>query len=245
MGIFARSVGVELNKILIRKKYYVLVAIELIITAVIVLFTSENGLAILGLSFDMPSVPYIILNALLVFVLPLIIFMLCADLFTNEIETGTLKAVLLRPIGRFTAFASKIFSVALYVLLNLMTVCAVIMAIKIILGSRADIPALLAAYAISVLPMLGLIAFASLVSLTAGNSSFAMFASMILYFVTQGITVVSARVGAVFFTSHLSVYRMIITGNPHSALLNTLLLILSSIVLMSAAAFWLFDRKEL
>ncbi|MDR2648889.1 MAG: ABC transporter permease subunit [Clostridiales bacterium] len=245
MGMFARFVGIEMNKILIRKKFYLLLVIELFFTAVTVLFTSVNGFAILGFNFDLPSIPYIILNALLIFIMPLVIFMLCADLFTNELETGMLKAVLLRPISRFMAFVSKIAAVELYVLLHLMTVCAIILAIKIVLGSPADMPALIAAYAISVLPMLAFTAFAALISLLVGNSSLAMFVSMILYFVMQGLSVVSAPVGAVFFTSHINVYRMIITGTPPSALPNTLLLILSYIVLMSVAAFWLFDHKEL
>jgi hypothetical protein len=93
--------------------------------------------------------------------------------------------------------------------------------------------------------MLAFTAYGALICLLVGNSSLAMFASMILYFVTQGVTVVSAPVGAVFFTSHLNIYRMILSARPPSNLLNTLLLILSYIILMSVAAFWLFDRKEL
>ena len=240
-----RSIFVELNKILIRKKYYFLLLIELVLTAIAVLFTSVNGFAILGFNIDLPGIPYAILNALMVFILPLIIFMLCADLFTNEIETGMLKAVLLRPINRFTIFASKTIAVTLYILLHLMTVCAVILAIKVILNSPADMLALPLAYTITIFPMMAFTAFSALISLLVGNSSFAMFASMIIYFIMQGITVVSAPVGAVFFTSHLNVYRMVLSGNPSSALLNTLLLLMSYIIFMSVAAFWLFDRKEL
>ena len=241
----ARSTAVELNKILIRKKYYFLLLIELFLTAVTVLFTSVNGFAVLGFNMDLPGIPYAILNALMVFILPLIIFMLCADLFTNEIETGMLKAVLLRPINRFTIFVSKILAVTLYVLLHLITVCAVILFIKAILRSPADMLVLPAAYAITIFPMMAFTAFSALISLLVGNSSFAMFTSMIIYFIMQGVTLVSAPAGAIFFTSHLNVYRMVLSGKPPAALSNTLLLLLSYIILMSVAAFWLFDRKEL
>ena len=240
-----RSVSVELNKILIRKKYYLLLLIELILTAATVLFTSVNGFAIHGFSIDLPGIPYVILNALTVFILPLIIFMLCADLFTNEIETGMLKAVLLRPINRFSVFLSKIMAVTVYVLLHLMAVCAVILAIKAILRSPADMFSLPAAFGVTILPMMAFTAYSTLISLLVGNSSFAMFVSMAIYFIIQGVTVVSAPLGAIFFTSHLNIYRMVLSGSPPAALPNTLLLIAAYIILMSVASFWLFDRKEL
>ncbi|MDR3239497.1 MAG: ABC transporter permease [Clostridiales bacterium] len=245
MSLFLRSTKVELVKILIRVKYYVLLLIELLITATVVLFTSANGFAVFGLHMDLPAIPYAVLNSLTVFVLPLIIFMVCADLFTNEIETGMLKAVLLRPIGRFMIFASKITAVTLYVFLHLMAVCALILALKLMLGSPADLPTLPAAFALSIFPMIAFVSFSTLICLLVSNSSLAMFVSMILYFIMQGVTLASAPVGAVFFTSHLNVYRMILSPQYQSALPNTLLLILSTIVLTSAAGFWLFDRQEL
>ena len=245
MSLFNRSVGIELKKILIRKKYYVLLIIELVLAAVTVLFTSINGFAVLGFNMDLPSIPYIILNTLAVFVLPLIIFMLSADLFTNEIETGMIKAVLLRPLSRFKIFISKLIAIILYVFLHLITICIVILAIKAVLGSPANMLSIPAAYVITVYPMIAFISFSTLISLLVGNSSLAMFVSMIIYFVMQGVTIVSAPVGAVFFTSHLNIYKMILSGGLHTALPNNFLLILSYIILMSVAAFWLFDRKEL
>jgi ABC-2 type transport system permease protein len=245
MSIFYRSVSVELRKILIRKKYYVFLLIELLLTAGVVLFTSANGFQALGFSLDLPNLPYAILNFLTVFVLPLTIFMLCADVFTNEIETGMLKAVLLRPINRFCIFASKMTAVTLYAFLHLLTVCAVVLGIKILLRSQTDFILLPAAYLISVYPMIAFVAFASLISLLVGNSSLAMFGSMLLYFLMQGITLVSAPVGAIFFTSHLGFYRMTLTTHPTASLLNTLILLTSYIVLLSVGAYWLFDKKEL
>ena len=243
--IFANSVGVEMKKILLRKKYYILLFGELVIAGLIVFFTSSFEIMVLGFTFDLPGIPYLILNALMVLVLPLMIFMLCADVFTNEIETGMLKAVLLRPVSRFTVFMSKFFAIVLYVYLHLIAVCAVVLVIRTMQGSRVDMFAILAAYSIAILPMTAFIAFSTLISLMVKNSSLAMYISMILYFVMQGVTVISATIGAMFFTSHLSVHRMILSENPPAALTNTLLLLLSSIVFLSVLAFFLFDRKEL
>jgi len=243
--IFANSVGVEMKKILLRRKYYILLFGELAIAGLIVFFTSSFEIVLLGFTFDLPGVPYLILNALMVFVLPLMIFMLCADVFTNEIETGMLKAVLLRPINRFTVFVTKFLAIVLYVYLHLIAVCTVVLVIRTMQGSRVDLFAILAAYSIAILPMTAFIAFSTLISLMVKNSSLAMYISMILYFVMQGISVVSTTIGAMFFTSHIGVHRMILSENPPAALTNTLLLLLSSIVFMSVLAFWLFDRKEL
>jgi len=243
--IFANSVGVEMKKILLRKKYYTLLFGELVIAGLIVFFTSSFEIVFLGFTFDLPGVPYLILNGLMVLVLPLMIFMLCADVFTNEIETGTLKAVLLRPISRFTVFTSKFFAIVLYVYLHLIAVCTVVLVIRTMQGSRVDLFAILAAYSIAILPMTAFVAFSTLISLMVKNSSLAMYISMILYFVMQGVTVISATIGAMFFTSHLSVHRMILSENPPAALTNTLLLLFSTIVFLSVLAFFLFDRKEL
>jgi len=241
----ASSIGVEFSKILTRKKYYVLLFLEIIIAAIIILFASANGFETLGFSFDLPTMPLIILNALMVFVLPLLIFMLCADLFTNEIETGMLKAVLLRPISRFAVFVSKFVSIALYILLHLMAICFVVLAIRLAIADSVEIFMTLAAYVIAIFPMMAFIALSIFISVIVGNSSLAMFVSLITYFVMQGISMFSVTVGAVFFTSHLNIYTMILSTPTHPALLNRVLLILSYIVLFSVAAFWLFDRKEL
>lgn len=241
------SAGIELRKIFTRQKYSVLLLIQLFICAVVVFFTSTNGYKYYGQTIDLPSIPYFFLNGLTVTVLPLIIFMLCTDLFAHELEDLSIKAILLRPITRFKIYLSKFLAIALYVALNLMATFLVVVTVKIVLsGDVRDFSGLFSAYSLSIIPMLAFIAMGIFISLLIGHSSMSMFCSLILYFAMQGITLASPKIGAIFFTSHLEWYKMFAgISLDFSNVLNTLLLFASYTVLLGVGGIWLLERKEL
>lgn len=241
------SVGIELKKILMRKKYIILLLLQFSLCLVGTLFISANVFSRFGINLDVPSVPYILLNALASIVLPLIIFMLASDVFSNEIENGTMRSVLLRPISRLKIYLSKITAIGCYIFINLMLTFLIVIIVKLISGNTmADIFSLLVAYILSMAPMTVFITMASFVSLCLNNSSMAMFCNVILYIVMQGITLMSASLGAIFFTSHLGWYKMFLGISINYAnVLNTFFLFLSCSILLAIGGYILLERKEL
>lgn len=240
------STQIELGKIFSRKKYIILLLIQLI-----VIFLVMCGINVasekLDMNLDLPTIPYSILNTVTAGVLPLLIFMLASDIFTSEIENLSLKCVLLRPISRSKAYLSKLFAILLFAVIDLVSTLAVITVIKIVLyGGISGISPLLTSYLLSVVPMAAFAAMGALVSLLFGNATMSMFCSVILYIVMQGISLLSPSSGAVFFTAHINWYKIFLGSTMNYGItLNTLLLFLSSAVLLALGGYALFDRKQL
>ncbi|MDR2903299.1 MAG: ABC transporter permease [Clostridiales bacterium] len=248
MNLALIATGNELRKIFARKKYWITLMIQLAVCFLFLFFASADSFAYMrfGISLDVPSMPQILLNMLCTVVLPLNIFMLGADLFANEIENGTIRAVLLRPISRFKIYLSKIAAIAGYVLLNLTATFLVIVIAKIVSGGALpNLTELLLSYLLALVPMIVFAGMAAFVSLLLANSSMAMFCSLILYIVMQGVTLWDAQVGAVFFTSHLGWYKMFLgLSIDYATVLNIFFLFLSTGVLFAIGGYILFERRE-
>lgn len=250
MKLVLTSAVIEFGKIFTRKKFYVLLLIQLFICAATVFFTSANGFKYFGMSVDLPSVPYIFLNGLVSVVLPLLVFMICTDLFAHELEDLSIKAILLRPISRFKVYTSKFLAIVFYVALNLMATFLLVVTIKIILsGDVSDFSGLFSAYFLSIFTMLAFISLGIFLSLLIGHPAMAMFCSFILYIAAYAITIVSPQIGAMFFTSHLEWYKMFagisFDSRAASNILNTFLLFTSYTVLLGIGGIVLLERKEL
>lgn len=227
MRLIFASTAAEFEKILLRGKYRIIPVLEIIICVCAALFFQKF--------MDYTTFPYAILNIGNSLILPLTIFMLTADSFSGEVENATIKCSLLRPVSRFKIFLSKIFAIALYVLLNLMAVCFSTLSIS---------SEVILSYAVSIIPMLAFITLAAFISQLIDNSSLTMFANLLLYVFLQGVAVLSPRIGAMFFTSHLNSYKMFLNVNFLKSM-NIFFLIASSAVLLFIGGLLLFERKEL
>ncbi len=240
------SSGIELRKIFSRKKYIVLLLIQLALCFLISFSLSFNALSNIGIRLDVPSVPYIMLGGLYTVVLPLLIFMLASDMFAGEIENASIKCVLLRPISRAKIYLSKIIAILAYILINLLATFALLYITRLATGGASDFFNMLVAYVMTIVPMIAFAGMASLFALCLNNSSLAMFCSFIVYIIMQAITVIWPSVGAIFFTSHLGWYKMLFgIAINFGNLTNTLLLLLSSSVLFGLGGYTLFEKKQL
>jgi ABC-2 type transport system permease protein len=175
------------------------------------------------------------------------VFMASSDAFASEIENGTIKCVLLRPIGRGKAFISKIAAVWLFALINLLASFAVMAAARIIFqGSVAGLGDIFAAYVISSAPMIPFAAMGAFIAVAVGSSTMSMFVSIIAYMLMIGATLWRPSAGAALFTSHLGFYKLFLGISLNvGAVANTSLLIVSSASLLALGGFALFDRKQL
>jgi ABC-2 type transport system permease protein len=247
MKLTLTSISIELGKIFLRKKYSVLSVIQLAICFLAAFGLNSAKLATGYVALDLPTLPYIILGALTSVVLPMFVFMAAADSFAHEIEDGSIKCVLMRPISRVKIFLSKLAAIWLFSLINLMASFAVIAAARIVFqGSAAELPDIFISYAVSSVPMIPFAALGSLVAVAVSNSTMSMFVSVISYLVMVGTSLWSPTTGAAFFTSHLGFYKLFLGLSLNlPSIGNTLFLLISSASLLSLGGFWLFDEKQL
>ena len=219
------------------KKYKIIVVIETIAILCYVLF--RNGT---------PSTAvYSILNALNLFVMPLLVFMAATDLFTGEIENGSIKASLLKPVSRTTLFLAKNISIMLYIS-TVMFVSFVMSEVYLILAG-ANVGVLLqiaVAYIASGLPILCFIAMATFVSMAVKSSSFSLFINIGLYVGMTAINLFYTTYGTIFFTTYLGWYKIWLNSSlPLYNISIVALILLSYMFGMFTIGGMLFQHKEI
>lgn len=262
MAMTLTSAVIELKKLLSRRKYIVLLIIQLSIclAAMIgVAVATQNFLdfvantdeastsiiqSISSLSVDI--FPISALSVLLSIIIPLFVFMMASDSFAHELEDGTIRCSLLRPISRAKIFISKMLAIWFFAIINLMLTCLIFASVRVFMdGSGQGLLTIFLSYIFSIVPIMPFVAMASIISIAAKNSTLSMFLSLIVYIMMFAITLVSQTVGAIFFSNHLGFYKQFIGISINFASVgNTFLLIVSSTVILAIGAFLLFDRKQ-
>lgn len=220
----------ELEKLAVRKKYFVLLVITAIIPAAAALaagtFQGSLGLA----SIRGMDLPLLILGTFTGFLLPLYTFMVAADLFAGERSDRSVKAILLRPVTRFKVFASKAACIGVYILTHLAVLLAVSLLSGLFLGwggtfLQGMLP-ILSEYGAAILPLLMLALLSIMVSQLAGGTTGTLVFSVL---VCAGASVLSAAVPGLadfLFTSHV------------------FMVVLAYSIIFFAAGYLLFERKE-
>jgi len=234
----------ETGKLLSRKKYQVFLLLTgLLSIGIGVLGGFTKGL--IGLSST--NTPLTVLSLVTGFILPLMIAMASADLFTAEQENGSIKAIITRPVSRISILTSKVLAIISYTLL----VLAVCLVTSLIYGlvfnglGVAHIAEALIAYAVSIVPMLPITLFAVTVSQLCKNSSSAVMLSVFGYIVIFAASIVLPSISPILFTSYTGWYKLFIgAGMPIASILNILVLLVAYTLIFFAISSWAFEKKE-
>ena len=178
--------------------------------------------------------------------LPLVIFMLAADLYTHEIENKSIKCCLMRPVSRLSVYLSKFLAITCYTALLLGVAFVVTGVFQVISdGSANALGGALGAYAVSLLPLLGFIATAAFISVLVPNPSMSMFLSIIVYVAMLAASLIWSQAGSAFFTSYLGWYKMWMgSGVPAGHIITTIALITSYSALVFMCGYFVFDKKD-
>jgi hypothetical protein len=114
MNLYLAGTVNEFEKLLAKKKYIVFFIIEIAICVLLLLIeTALNRVSGGIIEFGAADMSLVMLTFFIQIYIPLIIFMASCDIFSSEIQDGTVKAVLMRPISRLKIFLSKITAVML------------------------------------------------------------------------------------------------------------------------------------
>ncbi|MDR1061453.1 MAG: ABC transporter permease [Clostridiales bacterium] len=235
----------ELLKIFWRKKYWALLAVNAALCALIG-FLGAAGAEIGSVTLRLPNTAFSALSFFCAILLPLAIFMLSTDLYTQEFESKSVKCLLTRPISRLSAYLAKSLAILAYVAISLGAAFLISAAFQIYSGrDTASLLNALLSYALSLVPMAAFVATAAFIAVLIPGSTLAMFLSVAAYVACAVSGVAWGEAGAVLYTSYIGWYKLWIgQGAPLRQVATALSLLLSHITLFGAFGYLLFDRKD-
>ena len=251
MRVFGASYRNEWEKLMRRKKYIVFIFIGISICFIWILlgniisrFVMEQG----GISVTLVPTPMGALPFFLQILVPFLIFMGITDLITVEGAENTMNAMLCRPVERWKLYATKILAVTMYAALYLVSLFVVCALMNQVFGKALSVAELLtafASYALTMVPLAVLAAFAALVALMGRSSTLVMFILLLSYMLMNALPIFFPILSEMLFTSYLAWYRLWIGALPHATkLVHMLIIVLGYGTVFFMAGSLLFDRKE-
>lgn len=244
MNMIYVGVRNEFTKLLCLKKYK---------TILVLLFFFSIGAGLLGrftkgfVGMALANTPLAILSIITRLLLPLIISLAAADLFTAEQENGSIKAIVTRPVGRASIFTSKVVAIVLYIILALMVCLVTSSACGVLLNgaSLMTIAEAILAYTVSIVPMFPFILFAAAISQFCRNSSSTVMLTVFGYIVIVGIGTAISNVSPMVFTSYTGWYKLFIGAHmPVTNILNVVALLVAYTLILYAVGSWAFEKKQ-
>ena len=237
----------EIFKIFSRKRTKVVLYVEIVLCILMsIIGKSGSRFNISGFSISLPNLPFTMLPIFTSFVMPLTIFTLTSDIFSQEFENNSIKVLLLRPITRFKIYVSKNLAIISTIFFNLMVILIVTVILRFLF--RGDISGThnaVLSYAISIIPMIIFVLMSSLVASIINNPSLTMFCSIALYVLLIAVKIVFSNISAALFVSYNNWYQMWIGSLvPARMLINISLLLISYMVIFFILGFLVFDGKE-
>ena len=247
MKVFAAALSGEIAKLATRKKYFVFLIIEALICAFTMLaqllLNRVSGgvvrVGVFGMTFGL-------LGFFIRFYIPLIVFMVCCDLFSAEAHDGSIRAALLRPVSRFKLYAAKntaAFAVAVVYLAALFGVTTLLELATG--GSFRTVWTGFFSYLLDALPLICTVLMSALVCQLVPGPTVAMLTSIVLY---AGLTLAGTflpQVGGMLFTSYTAWHNLWIGSPlPFGALFPKIALLAGYALVMLVGGYLLFDRRD-
>ncbi|HHU07767.1 MAG TPA: ABC transporter permease subunit, partial [Clostridiaceae bacterium] len=194
----------ELDKLLLKKKYYVFLIIEIAICVIMILLDKLLSRVSGGvLTFGGADLSLMMLTFFIRVYIPLIIFMATCDLFSSEFSDLTARAVLIRPVTRLKAYLSKITAI---MLLGLMFLAMLLIATVALEGfSRGGIRSFwlsFGAYLLDAVPLFVLLLMAVFVNQLTKSSSLAMFLLILIYALLTIVGILVPQLSGLLFTGY-------------------------------------------
>ena len=237
----------EVQKLFLKKKIIVLLIITAIICFLSAFFISSIQQKLVFVAIDSVSFPLMTLSIFTNIFLPLFIFMTVSELFSGEVGDKSLKLVLIRPISRLKIFISKNTAIAIYIIINLTVVFIISMLSSTLLNGKSsvNIPHIMFAYLIDVIPAVVLALFASFIAQFFKNSSVAIITCILSFIGIKVLSLFVSGLNNTVFTTYLNWYSIWTIGQfSFLRAINTLFMVLSYGVIFFTAGYYFFDKKE-
>ncbi|GAA3408940.1 DUF2705 family protein [Paenibacillus hodogayensis] len=192
--------------------------------------------------------PQLMLSLFTAVWLPLFLFMAAAESFSGEYADRTIKLVLLRPVSRARAFASKVLAMFVYLALLLAAVWLVSVAAGLATAPRATIAALgdsLIAYAAAFVAMAAVGTAASFVAqwLRSGVGTLAL---CVFLYVGAKLLPFFFPASAIWSFLSYTDWHTLWIGEAAAAgkLLQVFVFLLASCIISYTAGWYMFEKKS-
>lgn len=246
MRTFATNIRNELKKLTVKKKYFVMTIIGIIIAVIRIgmgVFISKisGGEVVIKSNLMLEMVGFVV-----EILAPLVIFMAVTDLLSSEIQEGSLKASLLGPIARLKLLGSKLLAV--YILSSVITYIMLVVAVVIQLLSGngvGTLPQTILAYMLDTIPYLSLIALTAFINMIAKGPTLSMLLSMVVYVFFKYLNYYVSPVGQMIFTAYSQWHKMWIgTTLPFSVIMSKIGILFGSVLILFTLSYIIFDSKD-
>lgn len=237
----------EWKKLLARKKYLVLLLIGVAISLVnilgkVLLNRVSKGSVNLGGS----NAAMAMMTLFIEFLTPLVSMMAVCDLFATEIQDGTLKAALLRPISRFKIYAAKISAVTLLALCYLLILCVTALGMDFLIsGQRQNILYPLGAYLLDIVPLFVVILMAACINQFGKSSTMAMFSCIIIYILLYVAGIFIPHLSGLLFTGYMKWHTLWLGYTlPFGAISAKVAILAGYGLIFFSGGYYLFLKRE-
>lgn len=237
----------EVQKLFLKKKVSMFLIITALICFLSAFFISSIQEKLVFIAIDSSSFPLMTLSIFTNIFLPLFIFMTVAELFSGEVGDKSLKLVFIRPISRLKIFISKNTAIAIYIIINLAVVFIVSTLSSIFLNGKSsiNIPHIMFAYFIDIIPAVVLALFASVIAQFFKSSSGAIITCILCFIGIKILSLFVSGLNNTIFTSYLNWYsKWSIGQNSFLSTINILFMVMSYGVIFFTVSYYFFDKKE-
>ncbi|QAT42160.1 ABC transporter permease [Aminipila luticellarii] len=252
MTTFIASLKNELMKIFTRKKFLVLLIIEILICILcggVNYLIGKASAGAVSTSLMLSNMPMNMLSFFIQIYIPLMIFMASCDLFALEVQDGTIRASFMRPVSRFKLYASKITAITIMSVLYL-GVLFVLTTIMRWAGGSASTAAMglvgsFAAYFLDIFPLIILILFAAMLNQFSSSPSLSIIICVILYAGLYIMGILVPQASGLLFTGYAEWHKLWLGITlPFVSMLSKISLLVGYGLVFGCIGYYLFERKE-
>lgn len=211
----------------------------------IIVYSVNNfaGIRVTGSS----EFPIMVLTILSYSLFPLFTAFICIDMFAGEFSDHTIKLTLTGPASRVKVFFGKILAAATFLIGNL----AFVMVLSVITSFfiNRSIPNLfkvLISYMMAFIPIFIFALVVILIANLAKGTTSTFMLSIALFLVISGLSLVFPQIQSFLFTSAFNWYRLILGSYiNYSKIFRILLILLGYGIMLMAAGYYFFEKKDI
>lgn len=252
MRTFNASLQNELMKIFTRKKFFVLLIIEIIICVIaggVSFLIGKASAGSISASLMFSNMPMTMLAFFIQIYIPLMVFMASCDLFTGEVQDGTIRASFMRPVSRFKLFTSKVTAIAIMAVLFLATLFILTTIMKMLGGvqmaSATGIIDSFFAYSLDIVPLIVLILFAAMINQFLNSTSLSIVLCVIIYLGLYVLGIIVPQSSVLLFTGYSQWHNLWLGITlPFMSMVSKIGLLIGYGLVFGCIGYYLFERKE-
>jgi len=249
---FIASLQNELMKIFTRKKFFVLLIIEILICILcggVNYLIGKASAGAVSTSLMLSNMPMNMLSFFIQIYVPLMILMASSDLFASEVQDGTIRASFMRPVSRFKLYASKVTAITIMAVIYLAVLFVLTTIMKLVGGSgvasATGIVDSFFAYFLDIFPIIVLVLFAAMLNQLLNSPSLSIVICVIIYIGLYILGIVVPQASGLLFTGYLQWHNLWLGVTlPFGAMLSKIGLIFGYGLVFGCIGYYLFERKE-